>query len=305
MVLPDDQLLFDSAFLASLAKLELLARKHHASDQSAERRARRLGASLEYADHRNYAFGDDPRRIDWNIYGRLDRLFVKLYEAEQDLPVHFLVDASASMRWRPEEKATPRSKFDQARRLAAALSHIALTRLDRVNLHRFTGESVVDVGSMRGRGQFHKVLDFLRETPPEKTSAPSLEKCLQLFAQRQKRRGMVFLLSDLFDPAGFERGLAVLRHHHFEVEVLQILDPAELDPALRGDLRLLDCETGRPLDVTAQPGLVRKYREAIRRYCESAETFCRQRAFGYLRLTCDQSFEDIVLRILREERVLR
>ncbi len=306
MVPASDQLLFDSAFLAKLEQLELLSRRVHQSDRPAERRARHTGSSLEFADYRNYSFGDDLRRIDWNIYGRFDRLFVKLYQAEQDLPVHFLLDASASMRWQPEGRAETRSKYDQARRLAAALGYIALTRLDRVHLHRFDGGTVTDLGGVRGRNQFHQVLRFLRETPAAaEMTGPSLEKCLQTFAARQKRRGLVFLLSDLFDPQGSERALGVLQHHRFEAEVLQILDPAELDPALQGDLRLVDAETGQHLDLTAQPALVRKYREEIRSYCASVETFCRRRSFGYLRLTSDQPFEDLVLRILREERVLR
>src|SRR5204863_8524817 len=140
-------LLFDSAFLAKLEQLHLLARKIFRGEHHAERRSRQSGSSLEFADYRTYAFGDDLRSIDWNVYARLDRLFVKLFEQEQDLDVHFLVDASASMRW--ASSFSP--KLDQGRRIAAALSYIALSNLDRVNIVWFGSALGRDLGLSRGK----------------------------------------------------------------------------------------------------------------------------------------------------------
>lgn len=305
MVTARPEVLFDSEFLKKLEQLTLLSRRLHQGQNRAERRSRQLGASLEFADYRNYSFGDDLRKIDWNVFGRLDRLFVKLYEEEQDLHVHLLVDASASMHWQPEQDAAPLTKFDQARRIAGSLAYIALSNLDRVNIHFLHGGQVHDLGLVRGRSQFHKILSFLREAPAAEGGETSLERSCRTFAQRQKRRGLAFLLSDLFDADGFAKSLALLQHQRFEVEVLQVLEPAELDPGLQGDLRLTDAESGRHLDLTAQPALVEKYRVEIERYCEEVRTFCRKRGLGYVRLTTDQPFEDLVLRFLRDERMLR
>jgi len=175
-------LLFDSAFLSKLEQLYLLSKKLFRGAHRAERRSRQLGSSLEFADYRNYTAGDDLRSIDWNIYGRLDRLFIKLFEQEQDLDISFLIDASASMRWSPESRPgaqAPRiSKFDQARRIAASLAYIGLANLDRVNVHYFGSRLEKDMGLSRGKSQFHKVLDFLRDAPEldgETRLLPSLQ----------------------------------------------------------------------------------------------------------------------------------
>ena len=221
--------LFDSAFLAKLEQLHLLARRIFRGDRRAERRSRQTGASLEFADYREYTPGDEPRSIDWNAYGRLERLFVKLHEQEQDLPVTFLVDCSASMRWLPEEKPGALSKFDHARRLCAALAYIALANLDRVDIHFFAASSLAELGVARGKAQFHSVLKFL-DAPPDADGPTRLRNAVQSLTQRARRRGLVFVLSDLFDPHGCEEPLSMLRHSQFDVHALQILAPEELAP---------------------------------------------------------------------------
>ena len=295
--------LFDSAFLAKLEQLHLLAKRLFRGEQRAERRSRQMGSSLEFADYREYTPGDELRSIDWPAYGRLDRLFVKLYEQEQDLPVSFLLDASASMRWQPEG-ATGHSKFDQARRLAAALAYIALANLDTVNLHYFAGGLSGELGQIRGKAQFHRLLDFLRDAPP-KPGPTSLRASVKEFIQRVKRRGLVFVLSDFFDPGGSEEPLGMLRHAQFQVQTLQILDPAELAPTETGDLRLLETETGAALEITATEALLRRYREQIDAHQHALESFCRQRAIAHATLTCDLPFEDVVLRVLRDGVMLK
>jgi uncharacterized protein (DUF58 family) len=294
----DDRALFDSAFLAKLEQLHLLARKLARGDRRAERRSRQQGSSLEFADYREYSAGDELRRIDWPAYGRLERLFVKLYEQEQDLPVSFLVDASASMRWAPEP-TTGQPKFDAARRLAAALAYIALANLDAVNIHFFAAQLLGELGVARGKGQFHSVLNFLREAPAKAKSTRLIDS-VRALTQRVKRRGLVVLVSDFFDPAGWEEPLSLLRHSQFEVHALQVLHPAELAPAALGDLRLLDAESGAALDVTANESLLRSYREEIAAFNDGLERFCLQRGIAHVRVLCDVPFEDVVLRVLRE-----
>ena len=286
----DASLLFDSAFLAKLEQLALLARRLHRGTQRAERRSRQVGSSLEFADYRNYSWGDEPRTIDWAVYARLDRLFVKLFEQERDLDVHFLVDASESMRLG--------TKLDQAARIAAALSYIALANLDRVNVAWFDAALGDDTGLLRGKSNFHAILEFLR-TPPPATGPTALRTSLHAFCQRLKRRGLVFVVSDLFDPAGYDEALSLLRYHQFEVHVIQVLDPVELHPALRGDLRLTECESRATWDVTATDSLVRAYEDEVARFLADLETFCHRRAIGYAQAPSDVPFEDLVLRVLR------
>ncbi len=296
--------LFDSAFLAKLEQLHLLAKKLFRGEHRAERRSRQTGSSLEFADHREYSPGDELRNIDWPAYGRLDRLFVKLYEQEQDLPVHFLLDASASMRWTPSSSDIRHSKFASASRITAALAYIALANLDRVNIHCFASDILGELGIARGKAQFHSVLDFLRKAPAP-DGPTQLLPCVRAFTQRVKRRGLVFVLSDFFDPAGYEEALSLLRHSQFEVYTIQILDPAELSPAHVGDLTLLETETDKALDLTVSENLIRRYCDEIATFNGSLENFCLQRAIAHARVTTDVPFEDIVLRILRDGMMLQ
>ncbi|MEA3207730.1 MAG: hypothetical protein QOE70_787 [Chthoniobacter sp.] len=298
-------LLFDTAFLSKLEQLYLLSKKLFRGQHRAERKSRQTGSSLEFADYRNYTLGDDLRSIDWNIYGRLDRLFVKLFEQEQDLHIYFLVDASASMRWQPTGSSPASStKFDQARRIAASLSYIALANLDRVNIHYFASTLIGDMGLSRGKSQFHKVLEFLRRAP-EPEGETRLLASLRSFAQRMKRRGLVFVISDFFDPAGYEEALAVLRYNHFEIHLIQVLEPTELQPVETGDLRLIEAETGAAFEVTASDSLLRSYREEVARFLTGLAGFCLERNLGYAQALTDVPFEDLVLRVLRDGRIIK
>ncbi len=297
-------LIFDSEFLSKLEQLYLLSRKLFRGEHHAERKSKQIGSSLEFADYRNYAGGDDLRMVDWNIYGRLDRLVVKLFEQEQDLQIDFLLDASASMRWLPEESNGNRSKLDAARRIAASLSYIGLANLDRVNIHWFGSGLSTEMGLSRGKSQFHKVLDFLRRVP-ELPGQTDLLASFQGLTRRIKRRGLVFILSDFFDPAGYEEALALLRHHQFEVHAVQLLDPAELRPRMTGDLRLVEEESGAGFEVTANDALLRRYEAEIDAFLEKLAGFCIRRGIGYAQASTTVPFEDLVLRVLRDGRIIQ
>ena len=297
-----DTLIFDSGFLSKLEQLYLLSKKVFRGQHHAERRSKHTGSSLEFADYRNYALGDDLRSIDWSIYGRLDRLFIKLYEEEQDLPVYFLVDSSASMRWSP--RANSQTKFDQARRVAASLSYIALANLDRVNIFYFNSRLGSDMGMSRGKSQFHKALEFLQSAPQESRETQMLQS-FRAFAKRLKQRGLVFVLSDLFDAGGYDEALSLLRFNQFEVHVIHVLDPAELQPDLLGDLRLLDAETGEAREVTADPSLLEKYRVEVGSFLDGVRDFCLKRQIDYAHASTAIAFEDLVLRVLRDGALIR
>ena len=296
-------LLFDSAFLSKLEQLYLLSKKLFRGEHRAERKSRQTGSSLEFADYRNYTPGDDLRSIDWNIYGRLDRLFIKLFEQEQDLHIYFLIDASGSMRWQPEN-APHLSKFDQARKIAASLAYIGLANLDRINIHYFGANLIGDMGLSRGKSQFHKVLEFLRRSP-EAEGATALLPSLRTFAARMKRRGLVFVISDFFDPAGYEEGLGILRYNNFDLHLIQVLEPSEINPTQTGDLRLIEAESGAAYEVTANEALLRQYRAEVARFLTGLNTFCTERGIGYAQALTDIPFEDLVLRVLRDSRIVK
>jgi uncharacterized protein (DUF58 family) len=296
--------LFDSEFLVKLEQLFLLSKKLFRGQHRAERRSRQTGSSLEFADYRNYTPGDDLRSIDWNIYGRLNRLFIKLFEEEQDLHIYFLIDISASMRWTSPDGDGRLSKLDQARRIAASLAYIGLANLDRVNIHTFDRGLVGDMGMSRGKSQFHKVLEFLRRIP-EPGGATQLESTFRTFSRQMKRRGLVFILSDFFAREGFEEALSILRYNQFELHLIQVLDSAEIDPPLSGDLRLLDIENGEPFELTADPALIRRYRAGIDEFIAGISKYCQRSQAGYALALTRIPFEDLVLRVLRDGRIVR
>jgi uncharacterized protein (DUF58 family) len=297
-------LLFDSEFLRKLEQIHLITRRIFRGERRADRRSRQTGASLEFADYREYAPGDELRSIDWPAYGRFERLFIKLYEQEQDLPVSFLIDASASMRWRPATSASSFSKFDQSRRIAAALAYITLVHLDAAGLYYLADGIEDELRLARGRSQFHRVLEFLRGNPPAGLPT-SLARSVLAFTQRSQRGGMVFLLSDFLDPAGYEEALGMLHHAHFEVHALQILESAEIAPADVGDLRLREVESGAIIELSANEALLRDYQNEVNKFIASLQNFCRQRGISHAQLLADTPFEDVVLRTLRDGILLK
>ncbi len=294
---------FDSAFLGKLERLHLLSRRAFNGQSKAGRRSRKLGSSLEFADYRNYSPGDDPRSIDWNIYGRLDKLFLKLFEEEEDLQIYLLLDVSASMRWTASDprsdKPARQSKLELARRVAATLAYIGLVNLDRVDLQFFAEKPGISLGSGRGKSYFHQVLGYL-DRPPSDDGPTNLSRSLRAFGQRTRQRGLVIILSDFFDPLGFEDGLGYLLHQGHELQLIQTLDPAELSPGLLGDLRLTDAETSQVYEVTVNDSLRRAYEREMQTFLTGLTTFCARRAIGLRRAMTDASFEDFIVRTLRD-----
>jgi uncharacterized protein (DUF58 family) len=290
--------LFDSEFLAKLEHLCLLAQRIFRGVHRAERRSRHLGSSLEFADYRNYVHGDDPRTIDWNVYGRLGRLFVKLFEEEEDLQVSILLDCSPSMGW----SSGRITKFDQARKIAAALAYIALANLDRVHLFSFDDRLTVDSGLGRGKSQFHRLLKFLSELKPTER-ATALYPVIQRFTQQNSRRGLAVVVSDFFDLAGYQTALNLLRFQRFEIQLVQVVDPEEIDPGISGDFELEDCETGRRMEVNCNQSVRAAFKMEVQRFQESLRRYCLERRCGLLQAKTTDPFEELILRVLRERRI--
>jgi uncharacterized protein (DUF58 family) len=282
---------FTPEFLAQLERLSLLSRRTFRGSVKGERRSPRRGHSVEFADYRAYGHGDDLRYVDWNIYGRLDRLHVKLFVDEEDLCLHLLVDASASMGF-----GAP-SKLDYAVRLAAALGFVGLVNHERVGLGILRERVAEGWPPTRGRSQVLPMMDFLTDVKP--SGGTSLDDGLSNYAKRARESGLVVIVSDLLDPAGYERGIRALLERRFDVHVLHLLDPEEMNPTLGGDMRLIDSETGELRDLTVDAEALRDYRERLRVFLERAETFCRAHEIGYHRVVTDTPVEAFVVAQLR------
>jgi len=283
--------LFEPEFLAKLEQLTLLSHRLYRSGIRGERRSSTLGRGVEFADHRSYHVGDDYRYIDWHIYSRLDRLFVKLFSEEEDVTVHLLVDASRSMGW-----GGP-SKLDYAIRVAAALGYIGLANLDRVAAVAFSDRLMRTLPALRGRPAVFRLFRFLGEIASQGRS--NLAAAVAEYAIRTHRRGVLVIISDLMLPDGVAAGLRLARAYRFEPFVVHLLSDDELAPVLTGDLRLVDSETGAAVEVTADAATAATYARARDRYFTEIEQACLRYQVEYLRAATSIPFDDLVLRYLR------
>jgi uncharacterized protein (DUF58 family) len=286
--------LFDGDFLKKLEYLSLVSRRVFRGQLLAQRRTKQLGGGIEFADHRDYAPGDDFRYLDWNVFARHDELLLKRFQEEEDLHVYILLDASKSM-----AVGTPQ-KFDYARRVAAALAYIALADLDRVALIAFAGDIVAELPLTRGKARILALLKFLEQIETQGTLT-DLARVARSFIHRNqgRRRGLAIVVSDLFDPNGFAGGLDLLRHHRYEPHVVQVYDRVEADPALKGDLELLDIETGSIEKVTVTERNLRQYREIFGAYLESVHRYGSNYGISVNRTTTDVPFDELILKMMR------
>lgn len=289
--------LFDEEFQRKLETLAIVSRRVFAGRLRAERRSKKKGSGVEFADHRDYVPGDDFRYVDWNVYQRFGRLLVRLYEEEEDLSIYFIVDCSTSMGFGDGRK------FDQARRLAAALAYVGLANLDRVTIVGVNESVAARMPTTRGKGRIFKVFQFLRRLEPDGTT--DLRETLKTFVAQHKRRGLAVLISDLYDPAGFEGGINMLRFNKFEPFVIHIVDPKEARPTLKGDVRVYDCETGEEREVTVTQKMLEKMERAWNDYRDEVERFCTARQVPYFPADVNVPFDELVLRVFRRGGFLR
>ncbi|MEO8286828.1 MAG: DUF58 domain-containing protein [Chloroflexota bacterium] len=324
--------LFNAEFMRKLERLSLVSRKLKAGRMKGERRSPKRGQSVEFADYRNYTHGDDLRRVDWNAYARMEKLFIKLFQEEEDLTVHILIDASKSMDWGDPNDITlnapltpidtearavggviapasggnshDQNKLVYAKRTAAALGYVALSNLDRLSLTAFSKAGLQRFSAVRGKAHAVSLLRFIASV--RAAGETELDLMLRQYASQAKYPGLLFLLSDFLVDGGGIEGLKALQAAGHEVNVLHILAPAEVHPelALIGDLRLKDVETGATQEVSIDGGILDLYREKFEAWQSGIEEFCRRRGITYIQVTTDQPFEDLVLYYLRRRGIL-
>ncbi len=290
-------LVFDGEFLRKLENLEWVARKALRGLPRGERSTARRGRGLEFDDFRRYQPGDDFRHIDWNIFSRLDRLVVKLYTSEEDLTLHLAVDCSASMGF-----GDP-SKFDYARRLAAALGFIGLHHLDRVALTTFADTHRAGPPPFASRRQLAALLDFLSGL--RCTGATRYQSSFRELAASGRGARLMVVISDFMGTEALPEALDALRYRGHDVVAMQVLCEDEIAPPLDGPLELVDAEHGETLRATVDEGLRALYRTRLDTQLRAFEDYCRRSGVEYLRTSTAIAFEDLVLRYLRQGSHLR
>jgi uncharacterized protein (DUF58 family) len=289
--------LLSPELLARLERLELVSRKIFRGRMKGERRSRRKGQSVEFADFRSYVHGDDLRFLDWNTYARLDRLFLKLFLEEEDLHFYALIDGSESMNF-----GEP-TKFAYARQLAAALGFVGLVRGDRVKIETLGRANHEPAPVLRGRRSLWRMLEHLQGLEPG-TNVP-LADGVKSFCIRNSGKGIVVLISDLMDKSGYEAALRYLLAQDMDIYIVHLLSIEEIEPELQGDLRLVDCEDGDVAEITVSGPLLRRYRETLAAFINSAREFCTRRGMVYLPARNDVPVEQLITGYLRERGLVR
>jgi uncharacterized protein (DUF58 family) len=289
--------LLSPELLLQLERLELVTRKVFRGRMKGERRSRRRGQSVEFADFRNYVPGDDLRFIDWNLYARLEKLFLKLFLEEEDLHFYALIDASASM-----DFGEP-TKLHFAKQLAASLGFIGLCRADRVKIEALGGTRTRPGPVLRGRQSLWRMLQYVEALEPG-LNVP-LATSVKDFCLRNSGKGILVLISDLLDKAGYESALRFLLAQDLDVYVIHILSPEELEPDLKGDLKLVDCEDRDVAEITVSRPLLDRYRRTLAAFIDGAREFCTRRGLNYLMTSTRTPVDQLVSQYLRQRGLVK
>jgi uncharacterized protein (DUF58 family) len=291
------QPLLDPQFLARLEQLELVSRKIFLGRLKGERKSKKKGQSVEFADYRNYVIGDDLRFLDWNLFARLEKLFIRLFLEEEDLHFYVLIDNSLSM-----DFGNP-TKLHYAKQLAAALAFIGLVNMDRVVIEAFNDRLVQSLPAVRGRRSLWRVLDFLQKVAPAGPS--NMKEALRTFSLKSSGKGIVVVLSDFMDKGGYEEALRYLVARQMDIYAIQILSQEEIEPEIVGDLKLVDIEDADEAEVTVSAPLLKRYKQNLAAYRAAMHEFCTRRGVAYLFTSNQVPFDRLVLSYLRQRGLVR
>jgi len=292
--------LIDGTLMSKLDQVDVMSRKIFAGKLQGERRSKKRGISVEFADYRHYVHGDDLRFVDWNIYARLDKLFLKLFLEEEDLSLVLVLDASASMNW-----GNP-GKFMFVQQLAMALGYIGLTNQNRVTLYAFNDEGVSRLPSLRGRRRTREMGSWLLDLEPR--GASDYPEAMRQIALGRQGKGVMVILSDFMFKEGYEKGLRYLAGGGYDTYCLQVLSPEEVDPArhgLAGDLKLTDIEDQDTAEVTISAALLKRYKENLNGYCGKLRDFCIRRGIMHVTLDTSLDLTTVLLDYLRKRGLLK
>ena len=292
--------LIDSELMSKLDQVDVMSRKIFAGKLQGERRSKKRGVSVEFADYRHYVHGDDLRFVDWNVYARLDKLFLKMFLEEEDLALVLAIDASGSMEW-----GNP-NKFLFAQQLAMALGYIGLANHNRVTLYAFNRDEVRPLPNLRGRRRTREMGTWLLDLEPEGEGA--FNDAMRSIALSRQGKGVMVILSDFMFKEGYEKGLRYLAGRGYDTFCLQILSPEEIDPAkhgLAGDLRLMDIEDEDVAEITVSAALLRRYKENLNAYCGRLRDFCVRRGIMHMTIDSSMDLSTLLLDYLRKRGLLK
>jgi len=284
--------LLSADFINHLERLQIQSRKIIRGRMKGERRSPKKGQSVEFADFRNYVPGDDLRFLDWNVYARVEKLFVKLFMEEEDLSISILLDTSGSM-----QVGNP-SKLQYAKKIAAALAYIGLRAQDRVSVFHMNSRISNALTNMRGRSSAHRVFEFLNMAKSEGNT--SLTAAAHEFVLKYRRKGVVFFISDFMDKRGFDETLKVLYQLESDVAVIQIFSDEEYNPDLSEDFSLIDIEDGTKVEISKSEYVQKMYKKTLEFFVDSIQQSCTKKGFTYAYAVNSQPFEELVLTTLRK-----
>lgn len=283
--------LLDPEFLHKLERLELVSRKIFVGRMKGERKGKRRGSSVEFADHRNYSVGDDLRHIDWNVYGRLDKLFLKLFLEEEDLHFYTLLDTSLSM-----DFGDP-TKLHYGKQVAAALAFIGLVNHDRVVLETFSNQLEPGLPGVRGRSQMWRVVQYLEHL--QASGSSDLTAAARSFAIKHPGKGIVVVISDFLDKHGYEDALRYLLARDMDIYVIHVLSREEVEPEIVGDLRLVDAEDADVAEITVSAPLLKRYKDNLNAFVGGLKEWCTRRGITPIFTTNQNPFDKLILNYLR------
>ncbi len=287
----------DDGFLKNLEKLKLVTRKGVKGPERGEHKSWHSGEGLEFLDYRNYQPGDDLRYVDWSVYGRLDKLFIKLFHAEENQTIHILLDMSRSMHAGNPNKAL------NAKRLAAAMSYISLASQDKVHVVSF-GERMKDSSPLvKGKRRYASILSYLM--PLEPAGATDLNTSLTEYASTCRRPGIAIVISDMLDPKGYEEGLKALAYRNFDVNVVQVLEREELSWTQTGNFILQDVETGELRRTSVDMAMVEQFRQRVHAFLTGIHEFCNNFGLHYYLYDTQVPFEEFLVDYVTRGTVFR
>ena len=298
----NDPILLPEPIRRRLDPLMLVAKKVRSGAMKGDRRSIKRGTSIEFADYRNYVAGDDLRQLDWNIYARLERPYIKLLEDEEDLAVHVILDASASMNF-PENGDIDQNKLLFAKRLFAGLGYISLTSQDRLMITAVNDNGLATFGPVRGRGQTLAMFRHIQDVKAD--GITDLNIMLKDYALRAGRAGLTIVISDMFSPTGYLEGLNALLGRGHEVVFIHVLSAEEVTPPLTGDLRLIDVETGQAQEVTIDATMRDVYSQRLTAWRDEVRNDCQRRGAHYFTIQTDEPWERIILSDMRRAGLIK
>ena len=294
--MPAPDAILDATFLKKLERLTLATRRPFSGQMKGEKRSLKRGSSIEFADYREYSLGDDLRYVDWNTAARLDKMFLKLFVEEEDLYLALLLDSSQSM-----DFGSPK-KIHYAVRLAAALGYISLSNYDRVSVQTYADVLGRPMPTQRGRGGVLPFFNYLQGIKAGGTT--SFATSLRRFASTVRYKGVAVVVSDFFDP-DWQEGMKALLARGYQVAVLHVLAEDEIKPTLLGDLRIIDSESGEAKEMSVNPQLMARYQQTLNAFCSEVEEFCHRYGIDYLRTSTAFPFEDLVLKYMRQNGMIK